>query len=98
MKQVKTKQVPFEFVRYHSDYGCYSGIVKYGIKTDSFVTVSEFPVRVWKVKASERKYYSNMGTVSNGIAALKGVIERHGAYKNVFKLLDEAQSYVERSF
>jgi hypothetical protein len=39
-----------------------------------------------------------MGTVSNGIAALKGVIERHGAYKNVFKLLDEAQSYVERSF
>jgi hypothetical protein len=96
--KVKPRKNPFEYIRYHSDTGCYHGIVKYGLKTDKFVTASEFPIKVWRIKADERKYYTNMGTVSNGIAALKGVIERHGAYKNVLNLLDEAQSYIERSF
>lgn len=94
-KKLTKPSTPFEFIRYHSDYGSYHGVVQYGRKTHRFVTVSEFPIRCWKVKDSERLYFSNMGDLNTGIRSLRLAIDRHGAYQGAIDVLDKADNYLK---
>lgn len=77
-----------EFIRYHRKDGSFVALVSYGRKWDRMLLVDRLPIHVGRVPANERKYYTNIGSVSDGVALFTKLKERQQFTKGADTFLE----------
>lgn len=84
-----------EFIRYHSIKGSFVGLVVYGRKWDRILMIDSIPVHVARINASERKYYSNLGSLLDGVSLFTKLKERQPFNPSATKMLSLLSNITE---
>lgn len=86
----------WNFVRYTSMTDTRAALVMVGNKNLTVLMIREFPVRIYKVPMTEKKYCDYMGDLKEGVAAFNRLAKRVPLTKGALAFLKAANTFSER--